>query len=122
MRSSLRIGVWCAAFLVAWVPARAGAQAVDLTVSAFSGAPATATQGQAFAVSSTVRTTGAVNRSFTVGFYLSADRTITTADALIGSRTVASLPRNGTSTATTAVRVEERDRGVSPGHQWTPAQ
>jgi RHS repeat-associated protein len=78
----------------------------DLTVTALSGAPASIAAGQSFSLTSTVKATGAaVTRSFVVSFYLSTDATITTADTVIGSRTVSSLALNATSTATTTVTV-----------------
>jgi len=94
-----------AALLLAAAIARADGPSADLTVTALSGAPAIIAAGNTFTISSTVKTTGAVSRNFAVSFYLSKDAVITTADTVIGSRTIQGLPRNGSSTATTTVAV-----------------
>lgn len=77
----------------------------DLTVMAVSG-PAGAEPGSAISVANTVQNVGtAAAGGFRVGIYLSTDPVITTADALMGTRTVAGLGVGESSTEATVVTV-----------------
>ncbi len=74
----------------------------DLSVSSLSATVA----GRTLAVKDTVKNTGplAAGSAFRVDFYLSTDSTITTADVLLGSRTISSaLGYNATNQATTTL-------------------
>jgi hypothetical protein len=79
-------------------------QSADLVATALSG-PAQANPGQTFSVSNTVQNSGtAATAAFRVGLYLSADNVCTTADTLIGSRSL-SLGGGGSSAASTSVTI-----------------
>ena len=73
---------------------------VDLVVDPL----AVSVSGRTITISDTVRNIGAgwTTSSFTVKYYLSADATVTTADLLIGTRTVAGLAKDATSTGAIA--------------------
>jgi subtilase family serine protease len=75
----------------------------DLTMTAVS-APVNAVTGETIAVNNSVTTVNGA-AYFSVGIYLSADETITTADRWIGSRSVASLASGATSTLDTTVLI-----------------
>ncbi len=79
----------------------------DLTMTSLTGAPASVAAGGSFSLTNTVAaaSTGGNAGAFTVGFYLSTDSVITTADSSIGTRAVTSLAAGGTSSATTTVTV-----------------
>lgn len=77
----------------------------DLITTAVSG-PAAGSIGLAIAISNTVKNQGTVNSSaFYVGFYLSADAAITTADRYIGRRYVSGLSPGLSSSGTTTVTI-----------------
>jgi RHS repeat-associated protein len=86
----------------------------DLAVTAVSG-PEQAGAGSSVQVSTAVTALasgGAVASSSRAGIYLSADPTITTADTLLGYRSVGSLAAGATSSATTTVRIPLGLRGA----------
>lgn len=80
----------------------------DLVVSTLD-APTSVTRDVSFDVTTTITNLVASptpsTTSFRVGIYLSTDPTITTADTLIGSRTISSLAGFGSDTATTSVTI-----------------
>jgi subtilase family serine protease len=80
--------------------------APDLQVTSVSG-PSTAPTGGTITVHDTVtaRPTGGGAGPFTVGIYLSPDPVITTADARLGERTVASLTPGASSSGDTAITI-----------------
>ena len=81
----------------------------DLTVSDVTPATQSMTRGSSYTVSTTARNTSSYDSpagiSFRVGIYLSTDSTITTADTLIGTRTISSLAAGATDTADTTVSI-----------------
>jgi subtilase family serine protease len=77
----------------------------DLTVTSASG-PSSALTGATVVVNDTVAASGGGGASFVyVGYYLSADAVVTTADQLLGSRYVTSLAAGATSAASTSVTI-----------------
>lgn len=78
----------------------------DLVVSGATG-PATATRGTPFSVSATIANllSTPASSSFRVGIYVSTDATITTADTLIGSYSVASLAGFASATTSTSATI-----------------
>lgn len=82
----------------------------DLTVSDVTPATQSMSRGNSYTVSTTARNNSSYDTpagtSFRVGIYLSTDNTITTADTLIGSRTISSgIVGGGTDTADTTVTI-----------------
>ena len=94
---------WCVAALAVVVAPAAGEALPDLVVVSVSG-PASAPAGGGIAVTDTVRSDGAGTGSFYVGYYLSTDAVITTADRSMGWRQL-SLAAGQSSTATTNLTV-----------------
>jgi CARDB len=87
-----------------WDALRITVVSADVSVSALS-APASFNPGQTFNVSNTVVNNGnAATGNFRLGLYLSTDNVCTTADTLIGNRTV-SLGSGGSSAANTSVTI-----------------
>jgi len=83
-----------AALVVAGFPVAAGAQQAypDIAATSLSG-PGSATPLQAISVTYTIRNLGQVDAGgFNLGFYLSSDSAITTADIPIGTVSVCGLP------------------------------
>lgn len=77
----------------------------DLIITIFT-TPASASPGQIFTVANTVQNQGtAVSGACRLGFYLSTDQTITTADVLLGSRNVGALAANASSSENTSLTI-----------------
>ncbi|HBO97167.1 MAG TPA: peptidase, partial [Candidatus Omnitrophica bacterium] len=77
----------------------------DLVMTAVYG-PTSAAPGTSVSLDSTVRNQGVGGvGSFPVGFYLSTDTAITTADTWIGARSISSLAAGASSSATTSVTI-----------------
>ncbi len=77
----------------------------DLVMTGFSG-PASGLSGAPITVTSTVTNQGnAAASSFSVGFYLSSDATITTSDTRIGTRSVSSLAAAASHSAQTTLTI-----------------
>ncbi len=89
----------------------------DLTLTEVS-APASGATGVPLVVHDTVGAAGGGTGNFRIGYYLSADDTITTSDTFLGYRAVGGLSPGGTSSADTSVTVPA---GLSPGMYYVGA-
>ncbi|KAF0188895.1 MAG: YD repeat-containing protein, partial [Gammaproteobacteria bacterium] len=91
----------------------------DLIMTAISG-PANGLTGATISVTDTVRNQGqgSITASFRVGYYLSADAVITTADTRVGTRSVAKLAANTSKSGTVNVTVPST---LAPGTYYIGA-
>jgi subtilisin family serine protease len=93
-------------------PGAPPASQVDLRLTALSG-PAAVVTGGSMSIAQTVKNFGAAAAgSFSIGLYLSTDATITTADRLLGTRTVTALAAGASQSVTTTVTVPSLAAGT----------
>ncbi len=83
----------------------------DLQVASLS-VPSVAAAGASIDVANSVTNVGSASTAFSVGFYLSADSQVTTADTLLGTRIVGGLAKGASSSAITAVRLPVGETGA----------
>jgi subtilase family serine protease len=91
----------------------------DFIVTSIS-APVAAVNGSTMTVNNTIKNQGAGggSGSFSIGYYLSADATITTSDLRVGSRNVSSLSVGATNSATSTATIPST---LLPGNYYVGA-